>query len=710
MIGWTHVCISTLITRRYGIETWQQIMRKSGLCEDSNIDVQTYYDDTETMRIFRAAASVLGLSVDDMWEMYGEFLITYACETGWDKMLSCMATNLQEFLDSLNSMHYFIDTIAFKSEMRGPTFQCEATGEGSLRLHYFSHRQGLFPIVKGLVRQTSRVLFEMDVKVNVIERSQERRKSGMVEHVVFSIEPDDEHRAGKRLAYKFKRETRPVSDQEVAEGNLPLAVTLRDFSTIFPYHICFNKQMVVEHVGKHLLIEYGLADKKMLKLNELVQLIQPADIQQLTHKSIMTYLNTLFIFQLKHHCKRNEVEKGSSEAFQQPLCLKGQMMPVCGGNYIIFLCSPHVTSVRDFVNLKLFISDMPVYDATRDLVMLNQSRICQMELNKRLEETVRQLKTLADELERKKFQTEHLLYEFVPPVIADAFRLGKAVPPQEFGECTVMFTDIPDFVTINGSCKPVQVVEMIGELFKHFDRLIEKYECYKVLSLMDSYLVVSGAPNSNQLHAENMLNLAIGLVYSGRTVIAPVLELPIRVRVGISCGSVVAGVVSHEKPRYCVFGQTVNVAKHMCAFSHPGRILVSNTIRSAIAKHDKSSFVFLQNQPVECGSMKMLTHFLEKNEKLSVWEILGIEKEPSRSIDGYKELHNIEGADVWEKARADVHRQQMVIDAFRPGPSRSRKALSRLQSVKRKFRTTQSSDSGVSMSEPNVESTVCSVM
>lgn len=30
-----------------------------------------------------------------MWEMYGEFLITYACETGWDKMLSCMATNLQ---------------------------------------------------------------------------------------------------------------------------------------------------------------------------------------------------------------------------------------------------------------------------------------------------------------------------------------------------------------------------------------------------------------------------------------------------------------------------------------------------------------------------------------------------------------------------------------------------------------------------------------
>ncbi|CAJ0602887.1 unnamed protein product, partial [Cylicocyclus nassatus] len=149
-----------------------------------------------------------------MWEMYGEFLITFACETGWEKMLACMANNLQEFLDNLNSMHYFIDQIAFKSEMRGPTFQCESMGEGALRLHYFSHRQGLFPIVKGLVHRTARLLYEMEVRVSVVERSQERRKSGMVEHVVFSLEPDDEHRAGKRLAYKFKRQMNPISEVE----------------------------------------------------------------------------------------------------------------------------------------------------------------------------------------------------------------------------------------------------------------------------------------------------------------------------------------------------------------------------------------------------------------------------------------------------------------------------------------------------------------
>uniref|UniRef100_A0A1I7X0P2 guanylate cyclase n=1 Tax=Heterorhabditis bacteriophora TaxID=37862 RepID=A0A1I7X0P2_HETBA len=301
-------------------------------------------------------------------------------------------------------MHYFIDQIAFKSEMRGPTFQCETLGESGLRLHYFSHRQGLFPIVKGLVRRTARVLYEMDVKVNVVERSQERRKSGMVEHVVFSLEPDEDHKAGKRMAYKFKRESRVINELvALADGQHILPISIRDFLFIFPYHICFNKQMVVEHVGYHLLKEYGLGDKKMLKLTELVQLVQPADIQ-ITYKNITTYLNTLFIFQLKHHCKRNEVDKGSSEAFQQPLSLK------------------------------------------------------------------------ADELEKKKSQTEHLLYEFVPPVIADAFRQSKSVPAQEYSECTVMFTDIPDFFTINMNSKPHEVIELISDLFSRFDRAIEKHK------------------------------------------------------------------------------------------------------------------------------------------------------------------------------------------------------------------------------------------
>ncbi|CCD68037.1 Soluble guanylate cyclase gcy-37 [Caenorhabditis elegans] len=708
MIGWTHVCVSALILRKYGPEVLEEILRKAGYQEDIKFDIQCYYDDTETMRIFRVAATVLGLSVDDMWEMYGEFLITHACETGWQKMLFCMANNLQEFLDNLNSMHYFIDQIAFKSEMKGPTFQCEPFGESGLKLHYFSFRQGLFPIVKGLVRKTARTLFEMDVKVCMLERNQERRKSGMVEHVIFSVEPDDNHRKGKRLFHKF-RNTKTTENAPSFTLSSTILVGLRDFKNIFPYHVCFNKQMIIEHIGIYLLREYGLENKKTLKVSDLMQLVQPSDIQ-LTYKNVLSYLNTLFIFQLKHHSKRNEVQEGSSEAFQQPLVLKGEMMPINDGNSIIFICSPHVTTVRDILNLKLYISDMPMHDATRDLVMLNQSRICQMELNKKLEETMKKMKKMTEELEVKKSQTDRLLFEFVPPVIAEALRAAKTVPAQEFSDCSVIFTDIPDFFTISVNCSPTEIITVVTDLFHRFDRIIEKHKGYKVLSLMDSYLIVGGVPNANQYHCEDSLNLALGLLFEAKQVVVPKLERSVRLRIGVHCGPVVAGIVSQQKPRFCVLGNTVNVTKSICSHSSPGKVLVSNAVRTMVTKHLKSIFVFNANGYLELQSGKVLTHFLEKNEKCSVWDIVDRDKATNDSIDGYRELHSDNGTEEWQEATVAAYRVISVVDALENKQSRTRKALTRLRSVKRKFRTIQSNDSGVSVSEPNVESAVCSIM
>lgn len=45
---------------------------------------------------------------------------------------------------------------------------------------------------------------------------------------------------------------------------------------------------------------------------------------------------------------------------------------------------------------------------------------------------MRKLKGMAEELDQKKQQTDQLLFEFVPSVVADSFRLGKPAPPREF--------------------------------------------------------------------------------------------------------------------------------------------------------------------------------------------------------------------------------------------------------------------------------------
>lgn len=96
--------------------------------------------------------------------MYGAFLIEYTMEIGWDEMIRCMSPNLkvhnflflknltfQGFLNNLDSLHYFIDHVVYKANLRGPSFRCEETGDDSITLHYFTGRSGLYPIVKGTI-------------------------------------------------------------------------------------------------------------------------------------------------------------------------------------------------------------------------------------------------------------------------------------------------------------------------------------------------------------------------------------------------------------------------------------------------------------------------------------------------------------------------------------------------------------------------------
>lgn len=137
---------------------------------------------------------------------------------------------------------------------------------------------------------------------------------------------------------------------------------------------------------------------------------------------------------------------------------------------------------------------------------------------------------------------------------------------EEFSDCSVIFTDIPDFFTISVNCSPTEIITVVTDLFHRFDRIIEKHKGYKVLSLMDSYLIVGGVPNANQYHCEDSLNLALGLLFEAKQVVVPKLERSVRLRIGVHCGPVVAGIVSQQKPRYIWNWKMMNSARFQLWF------------------------------------------------------------------------------------------------------------------------------------------------
>lgn len=186
-------------------------------------------------------------------------------------------------------MHFFIDRIAFESEMKGPVFKCEAHSDGTLRyvcnlkivrsilrcfsfsLHYYSMRKDLYPMVKGLVRYSAKRLFDLEILIYITERLQERRNSLSSEHVIYTIEGAEK---GAKLSGDVVKSTN-TSNTVILE---PLMFSMQSFCMMLPMHVCFNKQMVIEHCGEFLQRELMLGRRRTTKFTDIFQVVQPDDI------------------------------------------------------------------------------------------------------------------------------------------------------------------------------------------------------------------------------------------------------------------------------------------------------------------------------------------------------------------------------------------------------------------------------------------------
>uniref|UniRef100_A0A8C4HRZ6 guanylate cyclase n=1 Tax=Dicentrarchus labrax TaxID=13489 RepID=A0A8C4HRZ6_DICLA len=190
------------------------------------------------------------------------------------------------------------------------------------------------------------------------------------------------------------------------------------------------------------------------------------------------------------------------------------------------------------------------------------------------------LKEKTEDLRRQRQLAEDLLHQMLPKSVAKQLRQCKHVEAESYEKVTIFFSDIVGFTSISASCTPLQVVEMLNNLYMCFDTRIDSYDVYKVETIGDAYMVVSGLPERNgDRHADEIAKMALDLVAAVRQVSVP--HMPnhrLQLRAGIHTGPCVAGIVGYKMPRYCLFGDTVNTASRMestslrmCTWTHSTR-------------------------------------------------------------------------------------------------------------------------------------------
>ncbi|KAL9973489.1 hypothetical protein ACROYT_G019957 [Oculina patagonica] len=337
---------------------------------------------------------------------------------------------------------------------------------------------------------------------------------------------------------------------------------------------------------------------------------------EFTFETVLSHINTVFIVSAKQSALRfaiapdpTDVPDGRRMSQANPtLRLKGQMIYIPKNDSVLFLCSPRASNLESFKQLGIFFNDIPVHDATRDLMFMSQARRAERELVEKLEETSNDLKKVESKLTENKNRTDDLLHSILPPEVAAKLRLNQPVPAENYKLVTILFSDIVGFTALCSDDKivPMDIVRMLNKLYTYFDMLSGMNDVYKVETIGDAYMVVGGLPKPCDNHAEKVAHMACSMMEASEKVLSPVDKTPLRIRIGIHSGSVMAGVVGKMMPRYCLFGSTVTLANKMESGSKPGFINVSYETKRYL--RGSTEFEFTPNteipNPLPCFFLK----------------------------------------------------------------------------------------------------------
>lgn len=210
-------------------------------------------------------------------------------------------------------------------------------------------------------------------------------------------------------------------------------------------------------------------------------------------------------------------------------------------------------------------------------------------------------------LEKMHRENDILLLNILPEGIALRLKRGEQDIADEFPQVSILFADIVNFSSLINELGAQKIVNILSRLFDDFDHLAEIYKVEKIKTIGDNYMAVAGLPDPAPEHAIRLAEYALALLE--KTMIFNEEQgLNLQLRIGMTNGSVVAGIVGRKRFVYDVWGNVVNIASRLESTSLPNKIHVS----AKMAYMLEENFVLEERgHPVKLkGYKEVKTYFL----------------------------------------------------------------------------------------------------
>jgi len=616
--------IAQYIRHEHGEEVWTKIRKKLQMSAETFSSHQIY-NEKLIPQLEAACKEIMKMKSDEMYKAFGEYFIGYICTFGYDTMLKVTGRHLRDFLNGLDNLHEYLKFSY--PRMKAPSFRIGEEDEEGLTLYYKSKRKGFFNYVLGQMGQVGLLLYSTEVKVSITACEETSKQS----NVVFRLSFDNTafYEAIKEMTRRRK------GRRDVLEL---LKVESTFFLACFPFHLVFDRNMVILHAGESVCNVMPALTNGRIESHFLLS----RPVMDFTFKNICQFQNITFeLTTIKDVGKAGEKGKkgakkaggsqqkggiGSkiggaaggddSDAQSGRMKLKGQMKFVSSWDCCIFLCSPIMDNLDKMFDLNLFIADLSMHDVSRDLVLVGAQTSRDLAdllareqgKGKRLEDSMKRL----DDLRKR---GDELLYSMIPASVAAKMRSGLSAAElcQTHEASTILFSDIPNFMPMTTRLKPMQVMTLLNTIFSRIDMLIERHKVYKVETVGDVYMVAAGAPEPVKEHGAMIANLALDMNQRVPEIKDPGDESgkdTVHIRIGMHSGPVVTGLVGLKMPRFCFFGDTVNTSARMQTNCEVNKIQISEYAKAMLA--GKPYKITTRGTITVKGKGEMKTFYLDK--------------------------------------------------------------------------------------------------